>query len=231
MKFHLTPKSGNQKTGLIPVTTTSGETCPPECPFAGKNGCYAESGPLALHWRKVTEGKRGENFPAFLGQLENTLSSLPPRQLWRHNQAGDLPGKGSKIDVIALAKIVAVNARTFSRGYTYTHKPMASVKNRMAVQSANISGFAVNLSGNSLAHADELAALEIAPVVCVVPLGTETKELKTPGGRAVIVCPAQTGNATCATCGLCAVRDPRRPIVAFLAHGTGAKKVSAIATN
>ncbi|MEG0068146.1 MAG: hypothetical protein RR740_26515, partial [Pseudomonas sp.] len=56
--YHFTRVSGNAKTGPIPVTTTSADSCPPSCSFKG-NGCYAESGPLALHWKAVTAGKRG----------------------------------------------------------------------------------------------------------------------------------------------------------------------------
>ena len=49
--FHLTPVSGNVKTGPIPVSTTTRESCSPICPFFS-NGCYAESGPLRLPWTR-----------------------------------------------------------------------------------------------------------------------------------------------------------------------------------
>jgi hypothetical protein len=230
MHYHLTPKSGNMKTGPIQVSTTAAKTCPPACPFNRGGGCYASGGPLAIHWRKITEGTRGGNLDAFLADLDRTLATLPPRQLWRHNQAGDLPGTGNRIAPAALRRIAETNAKHNARGWTYTHKPMTTATNRRAVAEANAAGFTVNLSGNSLSHADELAALNIAPVVAVIPAGFHGKRTKTPAGRAVLICPAQTGNATCATCGLCASRDPRRPIIGFLAHGSGARAVSAIAT-
>jgi hypothetical protein len=231
MTYHLKAKSGNLKTGPIPVSTTSSRTCPPACPFNKPGGgCYAASGPLALHWRAVTAGTRGQDLPGFLAELDRTLAAAPPRQLWRHNQAGDLPGTGNRIAPAALRQIAQVNARHNARGWTYTHKPMHTATNRRAVASANAAGFTVNLSGNSLAHADQLAALEIGPVVAVIPAGFKGKRTKTPSGRPVLICPAQTGPATCATCGLCASRDPRRPIIGFLAHGTGARAVSAIAS-
>jgi hypothetical protein len=231
MTYHLTPRSANAKTGPIPVSTTSARTCPPACPFnhANGGGCYASSGPLALHWRAVTDGTRGQDLPGFLADLDRTLAAAPPRQLWRHNQAGDLPGTGNRIAPAALRRIAETNARHNARGWTYTHKPMTTATNRRAVEDANRAGFTVNLSGNSLAHADQLAALEIGPVVAVIPAGFKGRRTKTPSGRPVLICPAQTGPATCATCGLCASRDPRRPIIGFLAHGTGARAVSAIA--
>jgi len=61
---HLTLKSGNVKTGPIPVSTTSKASCSDTCPFKD-NGCYADGGPLALHWRAVTEGARGTDWQSF----------------------------------------------------------------------------------------------------------------------------------------------------------------------
>ena len=51
----LTMKSRNAKVGPMPVSTSDKSTCAPSCPFKGK-GCYAESGPLAIHWAKITAG-------------------------------------------------------------------------------------------------------------------------------------------------------------------------------
>lgn len=101
MRVHFCEKSRNSKTGPIPVSTTSSDTCPQACPFRG-NGCYAESGPLALHWREVNNGTRGDTWPEFCAKVE----ALPAGQLWRHNQAGDLPGKGDSIDVWELGSLV-----------------------------------------------------------------------------------------------------------------------------
>ena len=53
--YHFTAKSRNIKTGPIPVTVSSGDTCPDACPFL-RAGCYAAGGRLALHWRAVSDG-------------------------------------------------------------------------------------------------------------------------------------------------------------------------------
>lgn len=223
MQIHFTLKSSNAKTGPIPVSTTSAETCPPACPFRG-SGCYAESGPLALHWRAVTRGERGDSWRAFIGQV----SQLPDGQIWRHNQAGDLPGTGARIDASKLAQLVAANVTAGARGFTFTHKPMTAA-NRAAVRAANAAGFTVNLSANNLTHADTLAALNVAPVVTVLPADAPAVT-HTPHGRRVVVCPAQTRDkVTCASCGLCARRDRRGLIIGFRAHGSSHKKVAAIA--
>lgn len=85
----------------------------------------------------------------------------------------------------------------------------------------------MNLSADSLEHADELAALDLAPVVCVLPSDAR-KPTKTPQGRHVSVCPAAVrDDVTCASCGICAVPG-RKAIIGFPAHGSGAKKAQAM---
>ena len=221
MQTHLTLVSRNVKTGPIPVSTTSAESCPSACPFNNANGCYAASGPLALHWRKVTNGLSGDSYGAFLDKV----SRLMKGQLWRHNQAGDLIGEGDTLDVQALALLVKANKG--KRGFTYTHKPLASQVERDAIRDANKGGFTVNLSGNTLAHADTLADMGIAPVVVVLPHDA-TSNTVTPKGRKVVVCPAtQRDDISCASCGLC--QKQRDSIVGFPAHGTSKRKADLIA--
>jgi hypothetical protein len=221
MLTHLTRISSNAKTGPIPVSTSSAETCPPSCPFKHK-GCYAKNGPLALHWAKITSGNRGLNWESFCDEI----SRLPRGQLWRHNQAGDLPGEGEYIDASALGQLTKAN--TGRKGWTYTHK-YGTESNREAIRSANAKGFTVNLSANSLAHADELADTDCGPVCVVLPSDQKTNTV-TPAGRKVVICPATKRDCvTCATCGLC--QKQRGAIVAFPAHGTAHKTVSTIVSN
>lgn len=219
---HLTLKSRNEKVGPIPVSTTSAKTCPSDCPFK-KSGCYADGGPLALFWGKVTREEAGTDWNTFC----ESISALPEGQLWRHNQAGDLPGDGQKIDFDALAKLTTANFR--KKGFTYTHYNPEIPENAEAIAIANSAGFTVNLSGNNLAHADRLAAIGAGPVVCVVPESFPDRG-ETPEGRKVVVCPEQTGKAkSCAECKLCQKAD-RAVIVAFRAHGVSKKKAIAIAS-
>jgi hypothetical protein len=175
---------------------------------------------LALHWLKVSQGARG-------GSLENLtdfIRGLPENQLWRMNQAGDLPGLGERIDAAALRKITKAN--TGKRGFTYTHK-YSKRGNLRHIKAANDGGFTVNLSANSPQHADELADTGAGPVVCVLDQAT-TKNTTTPAGRKIVVCPATVrDDVTCSTCGLCA-RSTRSVIIGFPAHGMAKKKASAI---
>ena len=220
-QIHLTPKSNNRKVGKIPVSTTSADTCPDDCPFK-KNGCYADGGPLAMHWAKVTDRQRGDTFQVFLGKI----SALPKGQLWRHNQAGDLPGSNGKLDADACVDLCLANAG--KRGWTYTHyNVLDNDYNANVVKHMVMNGFVVNLSGNSLDHADKLADLDIAPVTTVLPSDQMTNTV-TPAGRKVVVCPAVTrDDVSCEDCQLCArLRDV---IVGFPAHGNGKKKADAVA--
>lgn len=259
MLFHLSLKSRNEKTGPIPVSTSPADTCPDLCPFKKTvvivddtateegGGCYAAGGHLAMHWAQVSAGKRGVSYDAFLA----SVSALPFLQLWRHDQAGDLPGRGDAIDTEALLRLVAANAG--KRGFTYTHKPLSVPGNAEAIAAANAGGFTINLSGNNLPHADKLFDAAVGPVVSVVPIEYQRRETgagknhqwletlpeyrariaalptTTPAGRPIAVCPATyLDNKSCANCALCAVRD-RKVIVVFPAHGMGKAKADSVA--
>lgn len=233
---HVTPTSANEKTGPILVTTTSALTCPDACPFKrtrdGVKGCYADGGPLAMHWQQVTLGRRGEPWADALLTLAGHLRRKGRGAVWRHNQAGDLPGSGDQVDASALADLVKVNADASARGFTYTHKPLVGSPyadaNLAAVRAANAAGFAVNASANHLAHADALAQAGGVPVVVVVAHDAPDT-LTTPAGRKVVVCPAQRRDGvTCSTCRLCS-RSDRSVIVGFKAHGSSYKRAEAAA--
>jgi len=221
MKVHLTLKSANIKTGPIPVSTSSGETCPEACPFKAK-GCYAKGGPLALHWSKVTSGERGIDWQSFI----RAVRKFPVGQLWRHNQAGDLPGLGNAIDGVKLAQLSKANEG--KRGFTYTHKPPTGA-NLAALKRANRAGFVVNLSANSVAHADKLLRTGL-PIAAVVPQESPDR-FTTPEGNRVVICPAQrVDGLSCDKCRLCAKAD-RGFIIGFKPHGAGSKAVNQIASN
>lgn len=211
MKFHFIQSSSNRKTGPIPVTYSERETCPPSCAHY-RTSCYAEDFYTRLSWDKV--GQRGGDIDA----LALNISRLPDGQLWRMNVAGDLAGEGENVDAYALGRIVAANIGR--NGFTYTHKKSAEAIKWS--KHATDWGFTVNLSADDVGEADTLAETGL-PVVCIVPIDTP-KHSKTPAGRAVLVCPAQTlDHMTCALCGLCQRAD-RKQIIGFRAHGSKAKQ-------
>lgn len=232
-----TLRSRNSKTGSIPVSTTSMESCPPACPLQAA-GCYAMNGKLGMIWRALSATRPGRSFrngaakvrTLNWSQFVREVRALPAGQLWRHDQAGDLPGVGNAIDREALGKLVAANAQAGARGFTYTHKPLTR-DNRRAIRGANAMGFTINLSANNLVHADLLANANVGPVVTILPssVNGHMRGLQTPQGRPVTVCPATyREDITCESCQLCQ-RQAGRAIVGFPAHGAQSRAATAIA--
>jgi hypothetical protein len=225
MNYHLTLKSSNKKTGPMAVSTSPQSTCPDDCPLK-KEGCFADSGPLKLHWDKISAGTRGVSFDDFLMQV----GALPMRAEYRHNQAGDLPGQDGQIDAPKLARLAATTKRRKLRAFTYSHyNVLTNINNRLAIQHANNNGLVINLSANHISEVDTLLNLKIAPVAVIMPLNSK-KITYTEQGNKIVICPAQTNEkTTCLDCMLCAKND-RSFSIGFIAHGTSAKK-AAFATN
>ena len=229
-RVHFVRKSSNRKTGPIPVSTTASDSCPDTCPLKN-GGCYAKGGPLAIHWRKLDKTARS-GARASWGNFLASVAELPAGQLWRHNQAGDLCGENNKINARFMRQLIKANKGR--RGFTYTHKPVndANATNRLnskLVAESNANGFTVNLSADNVAEADELAALDIGPVVCIMPTDF-TGTMKTPAGNKIVQCPATREGLEidCAQCQLCA-RANRSAIVGFPAHGQSKRRASEIA--
>ena len=225
IRVNLTMVSRNSKTGPIPVSTTSRNSCPDICPFKA-SGCYANGGPLAIHWKRLDESNAGLSWNNF---CEKVAKQIYKGQLWRMNQAGDLPPMQFSNDLIDVDKLYQlVMANKGKRGFTYTHYNPTIGSNAEVIAWANSQGFTINLSGNDLTHADELADLNCGPVTVVLPMD-QMSNTATPKGRKVVVCPAVThDNVTCASCGLCAIAK-RDAIIGFPAHGIGKKAASTIA--
>src|SRR5207244_12178107 len=163
MKVHFIPASQNAKTGPIPVSIIERASCWPGCALYG-NGCYAESGALAMHWTRVSRDPAGGSWSEFCAKV----AALRPGRLWRYAQAGDLPGYGSPIDGKLLQELVAANIG--KNAIAFTHKPVLgedpiAIENRRLIAAAVEAGFTVNLSADTPAHADSLADLGMAPGV------------------------------------------------------------------
>lgn len=217
LNFHLTKSSANKKTGPIPVSTSSADLCPASCKL--KNGCYANSGPLAIHWRKVTAGERGVNWLDFL----ELIKQLPPKQFWRHNQAGDLYEPGSLTGGVALQQLTAANRGR--KGYTYTHHPLTP-RTIQALKTATAQGFTVNASTETETAADSAVAHGLRAVLVISAAAAKNGwRWLTAGGNKVIICPADRFKGmNCDKCRLCQSR-PENIIIAFIAHGSKKAKV------
>lgn len=206
--------SSSRKTGAIPVSMTSANTCPPSCGYYDR-GCYAETHGLAVTWRRLSNDNEGMNWAQFL----SLVRTLPDGQLWKHNEAGDLPGYGDELDldmVVGLAR-----AAQHTRGFTMSHKHDFTVLRMVNAYG----GLVVNVSADNLEQADELWG-EGLPLTVVLPHDAYHKNVRTRKGRTVVVCPAQRfDHISCATCQLCA-EGKRKSIVGFLAMGDQRKAIS-----
>ena len=203
----------------------------------GEGGCYAEGGPLRIHWDKISRGEKGTD----LNDLCHRIAKLPRNQLWRYGQAGDLPGVGDQIDhkgLLALAK--ANNNRPV---IAFTHKP-ATEDNLSALKDANDLGFPVNLSADNLVEADELSDTGLNTVVVLdeaygrrtsrgewsETLGEYRQRIAdlprhTPAGRKVAICPATYMDTRCIDCRACSTKGKRASVIGFPAHGVRKKSI------
>jgi hypothetical protein len=224
MQVAITIASGNSQTGAIPVTVTERASCPTTCPFFEK-GCYGKYHLQGIHWRAVSDHKRGVSWDEFIRQV----SKFAPVTLWRHNVTGDLPHVFGDIDTPKVGQIVKANKH--KRGFTFTHHVLND-HNVQVIQDANARGFTINASTESVEVADQVMTEHGIPAVAVIPSTESRRFFHTESGRKVIVCPAKIhkGKVNCASCGLCQQSD-REFIIAFPAHGTAKKAVDAIVTN
>ena len=216
MKVRVIQTSLNRKIGNISAIYSENITCPSTCPLKD-SGCYARFGMAGLHWR---------NLPDSWAVGMEKVRALPNKSTIRYGVAGDMPGVSDKIDDKKLSELLeSVGDNTL---YAYTHKPVLNHKfaksNAALIKAANSKdNVTINLSADSLAEADEMMDLQIAPVVVVIP-EKSPNTLFTPKGRKVIACPQQNNDKiTCASCRLCMKK--RSVIIGFKAHGTGKKKI------
>jgi hypothetical protein len=228
----LTLVSQNIKTGPMAVSRSSSNTCPSTCPLRGF-GCYAEHGHSAIHWRNACD-----SWKAFCAQVQ----SIPLGRLCRHNEAGDLPGVGNRINHQQLHQLVVANRGR--RGFTYTHKPViagtyhlpnstsarvterVAQANRVSIAAANANGFTISLSAQTLHEADSLSELGISPVVTVQESGAPDRT-RTPAGRLVVKCRHVAEGMQCFDCQLCQ-HPGRAVIIGFPAHGSRRRLVDAV---
>ena len=214
-KVRLVAVSGNTKTGPIPVSTTERASCPTTCPFKGV--CYEEYHYLKSSWSRVEH--TGMDWSDFVSKVR----ALPKKQLWRHNEAGDLPGFAGTINRAAVRALVSANKG--KRGFTYTHHKLTPA-NLKTITDAIAGGFTINISCETQEQVDHARSLGLPAVLVVKRNHTVGKNATTPGGAPLRICPAVTSDMTCARCGICQRAD-RQTVIVFPAHGVGARHVEA----
>ena len=146
---------------------------------------------------------------------------LPVGQLWRHNQAGDLPHTAGRISRRFIRGLTAANRGR--RGFTYTHHDLTKGENLALIRQANRHGFRINVSTETEEAADRAISAGL-PAVLAVPSNETRNTWHTAQNNVVLICPAQRSDTkTCANCQLCHSRGSR-VIIGFVAHGTAKRK-------
>ena len=246
INYSVTNNTRALKLGRLQLASyVSKNSCPPTCEHMINKTCYAEFGPISLHWNKVSSGERGGNLESLL----QAIKRLRRGTVWRYAVAGDLPGLHICIDPAALEQITKANKGL--KGYAYTHKPIFKsqykkfllrdygitrqffnkqvVINKAAIIAANAGGFTINYSADTLAIADRVKKENIAPVVVSYAVDKETKAFKTPAGNQVALCAYDADKIPCSECGdkttLCG-NAKRKAIIGFKAHGCRKKLIT-----
>jgi hypothetical protein len=155
------------------------------------------------------------------GEFCAVVRNLAPKEIWRHNVAGDLPGVGEDIDEEKLEELV--EAAKGTRGFTYTHK-FRGERSALVRRANERKGLVINLSVDGPHEVDAAVELGAGPVVTVLHSDARDRE-RTRAGRQIVVCPAQTKHVQCIDCGLCA-RPGRKVVIGFRAHGCAKGRVN-----
>ena len=122
------------------------------------------------------------------------VQSLPDKQVWRHNQAGDLPHIAGQINPGMMAHLVVANAGR-KRGY-------ACIMNSMTTTPLSFDELIAKDSPLMQAWNRYLPLIMRWTWTCLLVLLSLTIDLWTalsPGGRQVVVCPAQERDISCSS--------------------------------
>jgi hypothetical protein len=213
--IHLVPRTGNTKTGPMPVTYRPMHTCPVTCPLLpaqATGGCYG-TGRLfgSAKYRAVSLDVERAVWKVRLG------ADAAARHL-RDRVVGDVVTATGELDREYLAAIAEIATANELTPFGYTHAWRLFTAEDVAWLRAL--GYVMNASVETPAQAEQAAALGMLVTIVDDERPGETEI----AGMRLVTCPAQTRDGiTCATCGLCATPD-RPTIVRFIPHGTAVQR-------
>lgn len=217
----LTLDSRNSKIGPSAATYAPIEqTCPSSCSLKD-NGCYAQSGRVALHNRHLEQ--------SCLDLSGNTVAVLEADEIRdaaakltrsRQSRPLRLHASGDAATSFAARTLSAAASRWPGPVWTYTHA-------WRDVAREDWRDVSVLASCETSTDAKLALAAGYAPALVVQehPADGRAYELD---GMKIIPCPEQTRGIPCVECGLClddTALKARRAVVAFAAHGGGRKRV------
>ena len=218
---HMTARSGNAKTGDIPVTYRAMTTCEPTCPFLPTGeigGCYGTGRIFGMAAKY-----------AALVSVDSLRAKLakraPSARFMRDRVVGDIVTDDGAIDHGYIATMAAIAREVDLIPFGYTHAWRRFTGDDVA--RVRSTGYVMNASCESRDDVREAVALGM-PTVIASDIVEEGETFTRPDGVTlrIVTCPAQTrDDVTCASCGLCA-RGDRRAIVRFNIHGTARKRAA-----
>lgn len=218
---HVTARSGNAKTGDIPVTYRPMTTCEPTCPFLPSGdigGCYGTGrifGMAAKYAATVS-----------VDSVRTKLRKRnPAARFMRDRVVGDVVTESGAIDHAYIRTIAALarEADLIPFGYTHAWRRMTSDD----VAEIAATGYVINASCESRDDVRHAVALGM-PTVIASDIVDDGETFTRPDGTTlrIVTCPAQSrDDVTCASCGLC-TRPERRAVVRFNIHGTARKRAT-----
>ena len=217
--YSFTSHSTNRKLGDMAAVSTSSPSCPDTC--ALKKECYAKFSFTGIHWRALDKG--GLNY----NQVLDYVNAMRKRSKLRWGVMGDLAHNDGIIDSVKLLKLANITKNRMIETILYTHHSIDNVLNVKAFQLAFSKGLHINVSCEDTDKANKALDYGLNAVI-VLPTGAIHKVIKT-DNLTIVRCPAEYKDTIqCADCMLCAKdRTAQRVVVAFTAHGTAKKKLSA----
>lgn len=212
---HVVARSGNSKTGPLPVTYRPMSTCPTGCPFLPTGqigGCYGTGRIFASADRR--SGDVDVETATWMVRLGKDAGA----RFLRDRVVGDVVTPRGTLDRAYVRGVATVARENGLVPFGYTHAWRAFTSADVAWLRRQ--GYVMNASVESPEAAVEAIGrgLSVALVDEELPDGTRI------GGRRLVTCPAQArDDVTCASCGLCA-RPDRPQVVRFLVHGISRAK-------
>jgi hypothetical protein len=223
-KLQAVAKSGNRKTGPIPVTYRSEDTCPTTCPFLPSGaigGCYTTG-------RIMAQAERhGKGYTAH-SLAKVFVAAEAGARYARDRVSGDIVENGAVdtgyLAMVAEAAALASDIReSFGDSritpFGYTHAQDMLTEDDVAQVKAT--GYTLNASCETEGDVVRALALGMPAVIAT----DEVSHGDTLAGRRVVQCPATSrDDVTCASCGLCAKDYENRPVILFPIHGVARNK-------
>lgn len=205
---HMVAMSGNTKTGPMPVTYRTADTCPTSCPFlpANQGGCYG-SGRIFGIAAKYASELTVEKAASILARSPRGAKYL------RDRVVGDVVANDGSFDITYVETIAGVARDAGLIPFGYTHHWGAMTADDVA--RTVTSGYVMNASCETADDITRAVSLGMPAVVT----GDAWADGDVVAGRRIVTCPAQTrDDVDCSSCGLCA-KPNRAATVRFLVHG------------